>query len=82
MRIVKYSGPDEALPREPHRPDLRVVDDVRDQEQRGGDERGEHEAAVQVDLPRADQQEPDQQEDAGDAVERRVDRRQIVNRHT
>ena len=41
----------------------------------------DHEAAVQVDVPRTDQQEPDQQEDAGHAVERRVDRRQIVNRH-
>jgi hypothetical protein len=30
----EVQGPHQALPREPHRPDLRVVDDVRDQEQR------------------------------------------------
>ena len=59
--------PHEALAREAHRADLRVIHDIADQKERRGDEGRDHHRAVLRDPPRADQHVADEQQDARQA---------------
>ena len=61
-----------------NRPDLRMVDEIADQEQRGRGEGRQHHAPVLLDPPRANQEVGDDQQDGGDTVERRVDGWEIL----
>ena len=74
--------PHEALSRERHRSDLRVIHDVADEEHRRGGERRDHAAPMLLDPARANQDVAGEQEDAGQRVQGGVDGRQVVNGHS
>jgi hypothetical protein len=66
--------------RERLRADMRVIDDVRDQEQRRHHERRDHARAVRRDALSLDEIVPGREQAAGGCVQRSVQRRQILDR--
>ena len=73
--------PDGALARERPRPDVGVVDDVRDEEERRRDERRHHAGAMRGDALAPDEDVTRGEQTTGDAVERGIQRRQIADGH-
>jgi hypothetical protein len=69
----------EALARERHRADLRVVNEVADQEERRHGERRDHELPVQIDTAETHQCVAAEQKDPGHRVQARVDGGKIVD---
>ena len=63
------------------RADMRVIDDVGDQEQRRHHERRDHARAVRLMRFPLDESAPGGEQAAGGGVQRRVERRQVLDRH-
>ena len=81
IRMVKYTIRIGALSLERPRPDVGVVDHVRDQEQRRHRERADHRRAMPGNLASPDEVVARQQEQSGDAIERRVEGGEVGQSH-
>src|SRR5436309_2877316 len=77
----EIDGPHYSLPREAYRSDLGVIDDVADEEERGGRERRKHARTMLGDAPRADQGVSRGEKYRRERVEARVDGGEVVDSH-
>src|SRR5437667_10670590 len=77
----EIDGSHYSLPREAYRSDLGVIDDVADEEERGGRERRKHARTMLGDAPRADQGVSRGEKYRRERVEARVDGGEVVDSH-